>query len=72
MAKIKTHWIKTTPFGDYNETLDRVNTRTNKNIHIIREARSLMLNGKHAGSKPINRILEGLARAHEAQRNKKQ
>ena len=67
MAKVKTHWVKTTPFGDYNETPDRELARTERNIHIIREAKSLMLNGKHTGSKPINRILASLARAHEAQ-----
>ena len=72
MVKIKDHWIKTTPFGDYNETPDRALARTERNIHIIREAKSLMLNGKHAGSKPINRILASLARAHEAQAKSKQ
>jgi len=72
MAKVKTHWVKTTPFGDYNETPDRALARTERNIHIIREAKSLMLNGKHAGSKPIKRILEGLARAHEAQAKDKE
>lgn len=72
MVKIKDHWIKTTPFGDYNETPDRALARTERNIHIIREAKSLMLNGKHTGSKPISRILASLARAHEAQAKSKQ
>ena len=72
MAKIKEHWVKKTPYGDYNETPDRVNARTNRNVHIVREAKALMLNGKHAGSKPIKRILASLARAHEAQAKIKQ
>jgi len=68
MAKIKERWIKKTPFGDYNETPDRVNARTNRCVQMIREAKSLMLNGKHAGSKPLDRISKGLARAHEVQK----
>ena len=58
-------WIKTTEFGDYRKTPDRIAARTNKNVHIIREARALFVVGKHAGSKPISRLLKGIARAHK-------
>lgn len=62
-------WIKTTPYGDYKETKDRKNSRTNRNVHIIREAKSIMVAGKHAGSKPISRLLNGIAKAHEAKKD---
>ena len=64
MAKVKQHWVKTTPFGDYRMTKDRVNARKNRNIHIIRKARALGLIGKHAGSKPIGRLVQSI-RTHE-------
>ncbi len=60
MAKVKQHWVKTTPFGDYRMTEDRVNARKNRNIHIIRKARALGLIGKHAGSKPIDRLVKSI------------
>ena len=41
-------------------TADRVNARNNRNIHIIRQARVLGLIGKHAGSKPISRLLNSI------------
>ncbi len=41
-------------------TIDRVNARNNRNIHIIRQARALGLIGKHAGSKPISRLLKSI------------
>ena len=56
----KEHWVKTTPFGDYRMTKDRVNSRNNRNTHIIRKARALGLIGKHAGSKPIGRLLKSI------------
>ena len=59
-------WIKTTTFGDYMQTPDRVTSRTNRNVHIIREARALRVAGKHAGSKPLGRLLRGIAKVHEA------
>lgn len=59
-------WIKTTSFGDYTQTPDRLNRKTNRNVHIIREARALRVVGKHAGSKPIDTLLRGIARAHKA------
>lgn len=68
MAKFKTHWKKTTPFGDYNQTPDRVNARTNRCVQMIREAKALYVCGKHAGSKPLKRLAKGLARVHEAQK----
>ena len=58
MAKVKQHWVKTTPFGDYRMTKDRVNAR--KDSHIIRKARALGLIGKHAGSKPIGRLVKSI------------
>ncbi len=60
MAKVKQHWVKTTPFGDYSMTKDRVNARNDRNIHIIRKARALGLIGKHAGSKPISRLIQSI------------
>jgi hypothetical protein len=60
MAKIKTHWEKTTPYGDYSLTKDRVNSRNERNLHVIRKARALGLVGKHAGSKPIDRLIQSI------------
>ena len=64
MAKIKTHWVKTTPFGNYENTPDR--NETSAHTHIIREAKALGIAGKHAGSKPTSKLLKGIARAHGA------
>lgn len=58
------NWIKTTEFGDYRKTPDRVKTSSNECI--IRQARSLHIIGKHAGSKPISRLLKGISRAQES------
>lgn len=66
MAKIKQHWEKKTPYGDYTKTPDRVNSRTNKITHVLREARSLSVAGRHIGSKPLKSILQAIARAHKA------
>lgn len=66
MAKIKSHWVKTTPFGNYENTEDRVNARTSSHLHIIREARALGIVGRHAGSKPTSKLLSSIARAHKA------
>ena len=57
---MKSHWKKTSSYGDYRMTTDRVNARNNRNIHIIRQARALGLIGKHAGSKPISRLLKSI------------
>jgi hypothetical protein len=54
------NWVKTTPFGDYWDTPDRKFSREKKNIHIIRKARALGLIGKHAGSKPIGRLIQSI------------
>ena len=62
----KKKWEKTTPYGDYNDTPDRKNSRINKVTHIIREARALNVVGKHIGSKPIEKLLQAIARAHKA------
>ena len=67
MAKIKTHWVKTSPFGDYSKTPDRINAKKSSQTMIIREAKSLFVAGKHAGSKTTKRLLQGIAKAHEAQ-----
>lgn len=61
-----TKWTKTTPFGDYTQTPDRVGARTNSQTMIIREARALRVAGKHAGSKPTARLLKGIAQTHRA------
>ena len=60
MAKVKTHWTKTSPFGDYRMTRDRISARTNKTTQVIRQARALGVSGKHAGSKPLGRLLRGI------------
>ena len=60
MAKVKTHWTKTTPFGDYGMTHDRLSARTNKITQVIRQAKALGVCGKHAGSKPLDRLLNGI------------
>jgi len=65
-------WTKTTESGDYTQTPDRVAKRTNRNVHIIREARALRVAGKHAGSKPIGRLLKSIARVHEAMKAAKE
>ena len=57
---MKSHWKKTSSYGDYRMTSDRVNARNNRNTHIIRKARALGLVGKHAGSKPISRLLNSI------------
>ena len=59
-------WVKTTPYRDYKETTDRKNCKTNRVIHILREAHALGVIGKHAGSKPLNKVIEAIARAHKA------
>jgi hypothetical protein len=64
MAKIKTHWVKVTPFGNYKDTPDR--NETSAHTHIVREAKALGIAGKHAGSKPTSKLLKGIARAHRA------
>lgn len=66
MAKIKEHWVKTTPYGDYKKTKDRLSRRTDSITMILREVKALSIMGKHAGSKPLYKILRGLAKAHEA------
>ena len=62
----KKKWEKTTPYGDYNDTQDRKNSRINKVTHIIREARALNVAGRHVGSKPMGKLLQAIARAHKA------
>ena len=64
MAKIKKHWEKKTPFGNWEDTPDR--NETSAHTHIIREAKALGITGKHTGSKPTSKLLKGIARAHRA------
>lgn len=59
-------WEKTTPFGDYEITHDRLSSRTNRQVHIIREAKALGIIGKHAGSKPLYKLLKSIVRARKA------
>ena len=67
----KQKWEKTTPYGDYSKTPDRINSRTNKITHIIREARVLSVAGRHVGSKPMEKLLQAIARAHKAMESSK-
>ena len=62
----KQKWEKTTPYGDYSKTPDRINSRINKVTHVIREARALSVAGRHVGSKPMGKLLQAIARAHKA------
>lgn len=71
MTKIKQHWEKKTPYGDYSKTPDRINSRTNKVTHVLREARALSVAGKHVGSKPLKKLLQAIARAHKAMESSK-
>ena len=57
-------WVKTTPFGDYKDTPDR--KKRSSQEHIVTEAKRLATNGKHAGSKPLHRLIRNIARAHES------
>lgn len=65
MAKIKTHWVKITPFGNYENTSDRQSAHTNAQVHIIREAKALGIIGRHSGSKPLHKLVRSIARAHK-------
>jgi len=71
MTENKKKWEKTTPYGDYSKTSDRINSRTNKVTHIIREARALSVAGRHVGSKPMGKLLQAIARAHKAMESSK-
>ena len=66
MAKIKKHWVKTTPFGNWEDTPDRQASRTNAQVHIVREAKALGIIGRHGGSKPLSKLIKSIARAHKA------
>ena len=59
-------WKKNNEYGDYTQTKDRIKSRTNSQTMIIREAKKLVVAGRHAGSKPIKRLLQGIAKAHES------
>lgn len=59
-------WKKNNEYGDYTQTKDRIKSRTNSQVMIIREAKKLVVAGRYAGSKPIKRLLQGIAKAHES------
>ena len=65
------NWVKTSPYGDYRETPDRKFSHEKKNVHIIRKSRALGICGKHAGSKPIARLLQGIRTFEMANPGKK-
>ena len=67
----KQKWEKTTPYGDYSKTPDRINSRINKVTHVLREARTLSVAGRHVGSKPMEKLLQAIARAHKAMESSK-
>lgn len=60
------NWKKTTPYGDYRETPDRKIGRMGAQSMVVRAAQHTMINGKHAGSKPLDRIKRALKRYNEA------
>ena len=59
-------WKKNTEYGDYTQTKDRKNSRTNSQVMIVREAKKLSIAGKHAGSKSTSKLLDGIKKAHES------
>lgn len=72
MTEDKKKWEKKTPYGDYTKTPDRVNSRINKVTHVLREARSLSVAGRHIGSKPLEKLLQAISRAHKAAASSKE
>lgn len=72
MTENKKKWEKTTPYGDYTKTPDRINSRTNKITHVLREACSLSVAGRHVGSKPMGKLLQAITRAHKAAASSKE
>ena len=66
------NWVKVTPYGDYQDTPDRKFSREKRNVHIIRKAIALGICGKHAGSKPIDKLLQGIRTFEMANTKKKE
>jgi hypothetical protein len=66
------NWVKTTPYGDYQDTPDRKFSNEKRNVHIIRKARALGICGKYAGSKPIDKLLQGIRTFEMANAKKKE
>ena len=67
MAKIKKYWTKVTPFGNYEVDIpDRVIKEKKRISSILEEVKRLGVSSRHRGSKPINKLLKGLAKAHYA------
>lgn len=54
-------WTKTSPWGDYRDSEQNHKPINMRNEMIIRQAQSLHLNGKHAGSKPTSRLLRNIS-----------
>lgn len=55
------NWIKTSPWGDYLDPEQNHKPTNMRNQMIIRQAQRLHLAGKHAGSKPISRLLNSIS-----------
>ena len=54
------NWIKTSSWGDYLDPEQNHKSTNMRNQMIIRQAQALRLDGKHAGSKPIDRLLKNI------------
>ena len=54
------NWIKTSPWGNYLDPEQNHKPVDMRNQMIIRQAQALKLDGKHAGSKPISRLLRNI------------
>ena len=55
------NWIKTSPWGNYLDPEQNHKSVDKRHEMIIRQVQSLHLNGKHAGSKPISRLLRNIS-----------
>jgi hypothetical protein len=54
------NWIKTSPWGNYLDPEQNHKPVNMRNQMIIRQVQALKLDGKHAGSKPIGRLLRNI------------
>lgn len=54
-------WTKTSPWGNYLDSEQNHKPTNMRNEMIIRQAQNLHLDGKHAGSKPIDRLLRNIS-----------
>lgn len=53
-------WTKTSPWGNYLDPEQNHKPTNMRNQMIIRQAQALRLDGKHAGSKSIDRLLKNI------------